>query len=100
MKVLKVVAVIVFGPLLGLALGFFLGGLFLSHDPTGRGSPGDGFLLLCTSGLGFAVSCLGSVLLAVRIWRNSASSAKAREVPLSVSDKANRKNWNPHKRSW
>ena len=77
MKVIKVVGVMVFGPLVGMALGFFLGALFLPSDPTGRGSPGDGFLLILTGGLGFGVFCLGSAWLAVRIWRRSANSAKA-----------------------
>jgi hypothetical protein len=77
MRVLKVVGVMVFGPLVGMALGFLLGALFLPSDPTGRGSPGDGFLLILTAGLGFGLFCLGSAWLAVRLWRDSASSTKA-----------------------
>jgi membrane protein YqaA with SNARE-associated domain len=75
MKILKVVGVMMFGPMVGAVLGFFLGALLLPPDPTGRGSPGDGFLLILTSGLGFGIFCLASAWLALKIWRQSANSA-------------------------
>jgi hypothetical protein len=71
MKILKVIAVVLIGPIVGLLLGFFLGSLFLSPDPTGHGAPGDGFLLILTGGVGFIVFFIGSALFAARIWRRS-----------------------------
>jgi hypothetical protein len=71
MKLVKVVAVILVGPVIGLVLGLFLGSFFLPSDPTGHGAPGDGFLLILTGGAGFIVFGIASVLFAARIWRRS-----------------------------
>ena len=71
MKIIKVIAVIVIGPAVGLVLGFFFGTLFLPSDATGHGAPGDGFLLILTGGVGFIVFFIGSALFAGRIWRRS-----------------------------
>jgi hypothetical protein len=74
MKIAKVLAIILIGPVIGLVLGFFVGSLFLTSNPSGQGSPGDGFLLILTAGAGFIVFGICSVLIAVRIWRHSATS--------------------------
>lgn len=71
MKVVKVIAVVLIGPIVGLMLGFFLGSLFLPSDPTGHGAPGDGFLLILMGVAGFIVFFIGSALFAVRMWRRS-----------------------------
>jgi hypothetical protein len=70
-KIVKVIAVIMIGPVVGLVLGFFLGTLFLPSEPTGRGAPGDGFLLILTGGVGFIIFFIGSALFAARILRRS-----------------------------
>lgn len=52
MRVLKVIAILVVGPLLGVVFGLILGGLLLPPDPSGRGAPGDGFLVMLCAGIG------------------------------------------------
>jgi hypothetical protein len=41
MKVLKVLAVLISGPIVGILLGFLLAILLLPPDPSGRGAPGE-----------------------------------------------------------
>lgn len=72
MRLLKVIGILVIGPVLGMVSGCIVGGLLLPPDPTGRGAPGDGFLIMLCIGISFAVSIPASVLLAVWSWRRSA----------------------------
>lgn len=74
MKLVKVMAVVLIGPIIGLILGAIIGGFFLPADP----SPGDGFLPILTGAAGGIVFLTGSVLLAVRIWTRSSDAANAR----------------------
>jgi hypothetical protein len=67
MRMVKVIAVMLVGPIIGLMLGFFLGSFFIPSNP----APGDGFLLIFTGGAGFIVFCVVSALFAARIWRRS-----------------------------
>ena len=71
MRLLKVIGTLLGGPLLGVVSGFVVGSLLLTPDPTGRGAPGDGFLIMLCIGVGLAVSIPTSVRLAVWSWRRS-----------------------------
>ena len=73
MRVLKVITILVVGPALGVVVGLIVGGLLLPSDPTGRGAPGDGFLIILCAAVGLSVSIAGSVMLADRSWRHSAN---------------------------
>jgi hypothetical protein len=83
MRLLKVIGILLIGPVLGVVSGFIVGGLLLPPDPTGRGAPGDGFLIMFSIGIGLAVSIPASVLLAVWSWRRPAH-LKARPNPSEV----------------
>ena len=72
MKIFKVLCILLFGPVLGMGIGFLAAVLLLSPDPSGRGAPGDGFLIIGFVGVGLVVSIVISLLLAVRTWRRSA----------------------------
>jgi hypothetical protein len=61
MKIAKAAAILVLGPLLGIFLGFIIGALASSPDPSfvangSHGSPGDGFLIMGCAALGLVVS--------------------------------------------
>jgi len=71
MRILKVVGVLIAGPVFGLLLGLVVGSLLLPPDPSGSGSPGDGFLVMGCMVVGFAIFTLISVVLARRIWHRS-----------------------------
>jgi len=73
MRLLKVIGILVTGPVLGVVSGLIIGGLLLPPDPTGRGAPGDGFLIMLCAGMGLAVSIAASVMLADWSWRHSAN---------------------------
>jgi hypothetical protein len=68
MRLLKVIAILLFGPLLGILVAFFVSALALPADPNfaangGHASPGDGFGIM-----GFVLIRL-LVSLPVSIWR-------------------------------
>jgi hypothetical protein len=71
MKIVKVMCIMLFGPLLGSVAAFLVAILLLPSDPSGRGAPGDGFLIIGCVGVGLAVSVVVSLLLAIRTWRHS-----------------------------
>jgi hypothetical protein len=69
MKFLKVLAILLFGPLLGMAVALILGSLALPPDPNfvangGRPSPGDGFSILLYLFFSLLVSVPLSLVLA------------------------------------
>jgi hypothetical protein len=70
-KVAKVIAVLIVGPLFGAVTGLVLGIIAMpSQAPSGR-SPGDGILILgCVCVCAF-VSFLVSALLAWKLWFRS-----------------------------
>lgn len=72
MKILKVICIMLFGPVLGMGIAILAAVLLLPPDPSGRGAPGDGFLIIGFVGVGLVVSIIISLLLAVRTWRRSA----------------------------
>ena len=71
MRLFKVICVLVVGPVLGVISGFIVGSLLLPADPTGKGAPGDGFVIIISVLIGLALSIPVSVLLARRTWRRS-----------------------------
>ena len=72
MKILKVICIMLFGPVLGMGIAFLAASLLLPPDPSGRGAPGDGFLIIGFVGVGLGVGVVISLLLAVKAWRRSA----------------------------
>ena len=72
MKIFKVICIMLFGPVLGVGIAFLAEALLLPPDPSGRGAPGDGFLIIGFVGVGLVVGIVISLLLAVRTWRRSA----------------------------
>ena len=78
MKIFKVICIMLFGPVLGMGIAFLAAALLLPPDPSGRGAPGDGFLIIGFVGVGLVVSIVISLLLAVRTWRRSAEHQVAR----------------------
>ena len=74
MRLLKVIAIMVIGPSLGVVSGFIIGSRLLPTDP----NPGDSFLVIICAAIGFSVSIAASVMLADRSWRHSAN-LKARQ---------------------
>jgi hypothetical protein len=54
--------------------GFIVGAFLLPPDPTGKGAPGDGFVIIISVLIGLAVSIPVSVLLARWTWRRSESA--------------------------
>jgi hypothetical protein len=74
MKIAKVLFIMVAGPIIGAGIGSVVAGLMLPKDPSGRGSPGDGFMVFYCVGMGLVVSVILSVLLAIRTWRRSTSA--------------------------
>ena len=68
MKFLKAIAILVFGPSLGIVFAFILGTLALPPDPNfvangGHASPGDGFLILPYLFISLLISVPSSILL-------------------------------------
>jgi len=69
MKFLKALAILLFGPSLGIVVAFILGSLALSPDANfvangGHSSPGDGFQLMGYVALSLVISVPLSILLA------------------------------------
>ena len=86
MRAVKVLAVMLVGPLMGIVAGF-VASLALLPDGPGAvvgSSPGDGFLIIGLVLLGFVVSLLISVAIAVAIGRQS--SQPTAQISISVSN--------------
>ena len=73
MKTVKVLAVMLLGPLSGILIGFVVSLFMLPAEPSGvvGRSPGHGFLIIGFVSLGFLISLPVSAGIAVRIWRRS-----------------------------
>jgi len=72
MKVLKAVAILLIGPLLGLVTAFFLSAVALPPDPNfvasgGHSAPGDGFLAMGFMFISLLIFVPVSVLLAASV---------------------------------
>jgi hypothetical protein len=70
-KIVKVICIMVIGPILGIGVASLVAGFLLSPDPSGRGAPGDGFMIFYCLGVGLVVSIIISLLLSVWTWRRS-----------------------------
>jgi len=69
-RIVKVVCVLVGCTIIGAVAGFVIAGFLLPPDPTGRGAPGDGFLIIWCAGAGLVISAVVAIFVAVRIiWR-------------------------------
>jgi hypothetical protein len=69
MKFLKAIAILIFGPALGLVVAFILGGLALAPDPNfgangSHAAPGDGFGILPYLFVSLVISVPVSIWLA------------------------------------
>ena len=72
MRIAKVIAVMVFGPLLGILAGFLVGVLAMpAQTSSGGRAPGDGFLIMGCVALGFFISIPVSAILAGKLWSRS-----------------------------
>jgi hypothetical protein len=68
-RIAKALAIFVVGSVVGVIAGFIVAGVLLPSDPTGRGAPGDGFLIILCVGTALAISFPLSLLAAARaIW--------------------------------
>jgi|HubBroStandDraft_5_1064220.scaffolds.fasta_scaffold252383_2 hypothetical protein len=72
MKFLKALAILLFGPLLGILIAFILGSLASSPDPNfvangGHASPGDGFQIMGYVAISLVISVPLSIWLAVAV---------------------------------
>ena len=69
MKFLQVFAVLISGPIVGILLGFSIAILLLPPDPSGKGAPGDGILMILCMGGGLILFTAASVIGAIWTWR-------------------------------
>jgi len=84
MRLLKVVGLLLTGPVLGCMSGLIVAAILLPPDPTGQGgAPGDGILIMFCIGIGLVVSIPATVLLAIWSWRRSAR-LKMPQTPSEV----------------
>ncbi len=72
MKIMKAIAILLFVPLLGVFLAFFVGAIALPADPNfvnngGHGAPGDGFAIMGFIFISLVISVPLSVWLAMRV---------------------------------
>jgi hypothetical protein len=67
MKIAKVIAILVFGPLLGAAGGFVVGAIIVASRG-GQGTPGDGILVMGCIAVSFVVSSCISLALAASLF--------------------------------
>jgi hypothetical protein len=71
-KVLKAIAILILGPLLGVLIAFVAGALALRPDPNfakgGHAAPGDGFLIMLFLGISLLVSVPISIAAAFRVF--------------------------------
>ena len=78
MKVLKVVGVLLGSAIIGAMAGFIVAGLMLPADPTGRGAPGDGFLILLGMGFGVLISLVVAQIFVIRTIEGSTKAASSK----------------------
>jgi hypothetical protein len=87
MRIAKAIAVMLFGPLLGVIAGFFVGGITVEIINALQGpnivvnpqhaTPGDGILIMLFVLVGLLVSIPLSIVLAVRVWARSSSNVQS-----------------------
>jgi hypothetical protein len=73
-----VIAVMIFGPVLGILVGFAVGAIAMpTQNPDVGRAPGDGFLIMGCVVLGLFVSIPLSAVLARVIWSRSGTRQKS-----------------------
>jgi hypothetical protein len=78
MRIARVIAVMFFGPVLGILAGFVVGALAMpTQTPDVGRAPGDGFLIMGCVALGFFVSIPVSAVLAGVLWSRSGARQKS-----------------------
>jgi hypothetical protein len=78
MKIVKVIAIMFFGPVLGILAGFVVGIIAMPTQSTDVGrAPGDGFLIMGCVVLGLLISIPVSAVLAGKLWSRSATPQKS-----------------------
>jgi len=91
MKIVKAIAIVLIGPLLGILVAIILAVCTLPPDPNfasngGHGSPGDGFLIILYIFSSLVVSVPLSLLLAGIFWFRSGPSRKSPQLTEGLSD--------------
>jgi len=91
MRIVKAIAIVLIGPLLGILVAFVLAILALPPDPNfikngGHGSPGDGFLIILYVLISLAISIPLSLLLAGIFWFRSGTSRKSQQLTEGLSN--------------
>jgi hypothetical protein len=78
MRIVKAIAIMFFGPALGILAGFVVGVLAMpTQTPNAGRAPGDGFLIMGCVVLGFLVSVPVSAVLAGKVWSRSGTPQKS-----------------------
>jgi len=82
MRIVKTIAIVLIGPLLGILVAIVLAGFALPPDPNfarngGHGSPGDGFSIILYIFISLVVSIPLSLLFAGIFWSRSGASQKS-----------------------
>jgi hypothetical protein len=78
MRIAKVIAIMFFGPVLGILAGFAVGVIAMpTQTPYVGRAPGDGFLIMGCVVLGLLVSIPLSAVLAGAVWSRSATDQNA-----------------------
>jgi hypothetical protein len=78
MKIVKVIAIMFFGPVLGILAGFVVGIIAMPTQSADVGrAPGDGFLIMGCAVLGLLISIPVSAVLAGKLWSRSATPQKS-----------------------
>jgi hypothetical protein len=84
MKIVKAIAILLFVPLLGVLVAFFVGAVALPPDPNfvnngGHSAPGDGFAIMGFIFLSLVISVPLSIWLAVRVALRKPAGLETRE---------------------
>lgn len=77
MRIVKVIAIMFFGPVLGILVGFVAGIIAMpTQTPDAGRAPGDGFLIMGCVVLGLLISIPVSAVLAGKLWSRSITPQK------------------------
>jgi hypothetical protein len=78
MRIVKAIAIMFFGPVLGILAGFAVGVIVMpTQTPNSGRAPGDGFLIIGCVVLGLLVSLPVSAVLAGKLWSRSGTPQKS-----------------------
>jgi hypothetical protein len=78
MRIVKVIAIMFFGPVTGILVGLVIGVITMPTQTASSGrAPGDGFVIMGCVVLGLVISVPVSAVLANKFWSRSAMSQKS-----------------------